>query len=173
MRGMTPSKITLGRIGDAFGIKGWVHVFSFTNPAENIFHHKMWQIRAYRKHDAPWRTVAIEFHQPHGHAFIAKLKGCDDRDQALLLKNHTIAVERASLPALKENQYYWDDLVGLTVINMHGESFGVVHHLLEASVNTIMAVEGKTTHYILYTHAVVKQVDVENKKIYVEWESLT
>lgn len=169
---MATNKITLGRIGDAFGVKGWVHVFSFADPAENIFNHTQWQIRAYQKRDTIWHEVEVESHKPHGNAFIAKLKGCDDRDQALLLKNHTIAIERESLPALKRTQYYWDDLIGLEVINTHGESFGIVHHLFEAGINIIMATQGKQTHYIPYTKDVVKSVDLEKKMIQVKWESL-
>lgn len=185
---MTSTKITLGRIGEPFGVKGWVHVHSFTDPAENIFHYPHWQIRAYQKRDAVWRLIEIESHKPHGsNAFIVKFKNCDDRDQALLLKNHTIGTDREELPALKENEYYWSDLIGLDVVNTQGESFGVVDYLFETGANDIIATKPKSeapaeagarfasrnkTHYIPYIKSVIKSVDLDKKIITVEWEAL-
>jgi len=169
---MDSKKITLGRIGDAFGVKGWLHVHSFTEPADNIFHYAHWQIRAYQKNNATWRPIEIESHKPHGSAFIVKFKGYEDRDQALLLKNHTIATDRTALPELKDNEYYWSDLVGLEVINTNGESFGVVDYLFETGANDIIATKGKKTHYIPYIKQVIKSIDLEKKIILVEWEAL-
>jgi 16S rRNA processing protein RimM len=178
-------KIIIGRIGDAYGVQGWSHIFSFTDPADNLFEYKNWHIRAYQKKGAPWRAVELEYHKPHGAAFVAKIKGYDDRDQALLLKNHSIAVDRSEIPTLKENEYYWNDLIGLQVINTQGESFGEIDHLFEAGPNDIIATkiiaeartatskEKSTTHYIPYTKDVVKSVDLEKKIMIVEWETLT
>lgn len=183
--------ITIGRIGDAYGIVGWSHVFSFTDPADNIFNYTHWQIRTYQKKEAQWRPIEVEHHKPHGNAYVVKFKGCDDRDQALLLKNHTIAVERADLPALKKDEYYWSDLIGLQVISTTGESFGEISHLFEAGPNQIIATKilkeahaparaktgtqfkpHTTTHYIPYTKDIVKSIDLVKKIMLVEWEAI-
>ncbi len=180
-------KITIGRIGEPFGVKGWSHLFSFTEPADNIFNYTNWQIRAYKKKDAQWVPAEIEFHKPHGGNYVIKFKGSNDRDQALLLKNHTIAVDRAGLPALEKGEYYWSDLIGLQVISTKGESFGEIDYLFEAGSNDIIATKimketraqasvqkkpPSSTHYIPYTKDVVKSVDLAKKIMIVEWESL-
>lgn len=184
-------KITIGRIGEPFGVKGWSHLFSFTDPANNIFNYTNWQIRAYKKKEAQWKPVEIEFHKPHGGDFVIKFKGYDDRDQALLLKNHTIAVDRADLPALGKDEYYWDDLIGLQVISTTGKSFGEIDYLFEAGPNEIIATKilkeahaptraqtgtqsksHTVTHYIPYTKDVVKSVDLTKKIMVVEWEAI-
>lgn len=162
-------KIVLGRIGDAYGIKGWSHVFSFTHPPDNLFHYKNWYIRAYQKANAEWRLVEVESHKTHGDAFVAKIKGYEDRDQALLLKNHTIAVDRTDLPTLKQGEYYWDDLIGFQIINTQGKSFGVVDHFMETGANPVIATRDKT-YYLPYTKEVVKLVDLEARVIVVEWD---
>lgn len=167
-----PQKIIIGRIGDAFGVKGWSHIYSFTQPAKNLFTYANWQIRAYKKKGAQWRPIEIEFHKPHGADFVAKFKDCNDRDQALLLKNHTIAVDRTDLPALEENEYYWDDLIGLEVISTTGESFGKIDHLFEAGPNDIIATKGEKTHYIPYSKDIVKSVDLDKKTMIVDWEGI-
>lgn len=169
-------KIIIGRIGDAYGVQGWSHIFSFTDPANNLFEYKNWQIRAHQKKGAQWRLVEVEFHKPHGAAFVAKIKGCDDRDQALLLKNHTIAIDRESMPALKENEYYWSDLIGLQVVNTQGDPFGEITHLFEAGPNDIIATKTSAkkpgTHYIPYTKDIVKSVDLEKKIMIVDWDAI-
>lgn len=180
-------KIVIGRIGDPFGVKGWSHLFSFTEPADNIFNYTNWQIRAYKKKDAQWILAEIECHKPHGGNYVIKFKGYDDRDQALLLKNHTIAVDRADLPTLAKGEYYWNDLIGLQVISTKGESFGEIDYLFEAGSNDIIATKipketheqtGKQskphaiTHYIPYTKDVVKSVDLAKKIMVVEWDAI-
>lgn len=170
---MLSNKIIIGRIGDAYGIKGWSHVFSFTQPPENIFLYTHWQIRAYQKKETSWRSVEVELHKTHGNAFVAKLKGCDDREQALLLKNHTIAINREQLSSLKDGEYYWSDLIGLQVINTKSESLGTIDHLFEAGSHDIIAVtHGKKTHYIPYSKDVVKSVDLSAQIMMVEWEKI-
>lgn len=184
MSSQESKKITIGRIGDAFGVKGWSHLFSFTEPADNIFKYIHWQIRAYKKKDAQWRPIEVEFYKPHGGDYVVKFKDCDDRDQALLLKNHTIAVDRVDLPELEKGEYYWSDLIGLQVVNTKGESFGEIDYLFEAGSNDIIAtkiikktnVQSKKphtiTHYIPYTKDVVKSVDLTKKIMIVEWDAL-
>lgn len=187
MSSQDSKKITIGRIGEPFGVKGWSHLYSFTEPADNIFNYSHWQIRAYKKKDAQWTPIEIESHKPHGGNFVIKFKGCDDRDQALLLKNHTIAVDRADLPTLGKDEYYWDDLIGLQVISTKGESFGEIDYLFEAGPNDIIATKmlketraqasvpkkpHSSTHYIPYTKDVVKSIDLEKKIMIVEWDAI-
>ena len=173
MSSQNSKKIVIGRIGDAFGVKGWSHLFSFTEPADNIFNYTHWQIRAYQKKNAQWVSAELEFHKSHGRDFVVKFKGSDDRDQALLLKNHTIAVDRTDLPTLEKGEYYWNDLIGLQVINTKGESFGEIDYLFEAGSNDIIATKGEKTHYIPYRKEIIKSVDLEKKMMIVDWESLT
>ena len=119
-----------------------------------------------------WQPITLESHKPHGNAFVAKFQGCDDRDQALLFKNHTIAINRTGLPALKKNEYYWSDLIGLQVFNTKGESFGIITHLFEAGPQNIIAVQNEKTHYIPYTKDIVKSIDLEKKIMVVDWEGI-
>ena len=60
----------------------------------------------------------------------AKLEGVLDRDQAALMRGLTIAIERARTAAAGRGEYYWTDLIGLSVVNTQGETLGVVSELL-------------------------------------------
>lgn len=169
---LSKSIIQIGRLGDAYGVKGWSHLVSFTQPANNIFQYTQWLVREYKKRDAQWKPVVVEMYKPHGAAFVVKIKGCEDRDQSLLLKNQSIAIERADLPTLASNQFYWHDLIGLVVITRTGASLGVIDYLFETLAYDMIATKGEKTHYIPYTQKVVKSVDLEKKIMTVEWEPL-
>ena len=178
---MPPKKIIIGRIGDAYGVKGWSHLFSFTDPHENIFNYKQWQIQT---NDDQFIPVKLESYKPHGNGYVIKIKDSNDRDQALLLKGKSLAVERAELPVLKKDEYYWSDLVGLAVTNTKGESLGVIDHLFETGSNDVIATKITRTEtdkkgvtlvteqsiLIPYLNTVVKSVDLEKQTMIVEWE---
>ncbi len=157
--------IIIGRIGDAFGVHGWSHLTSYTDPHDNIFHYKNWHIETRPDHFEP---LKLESHKAHGKGFVIKIARCEDRDQALLLKGKAIAIERAELPALKNDEYYWSDLIGFNVTNTKGESLGTIDHLFETGSNDVIVTS--TNHYIPYLSNVVKTVDLEGKMIVVEWE---
>ncbi len=160
-------KIIIGRLAGAYGIKGWSHLISFTDPQENILHYSNWQIQK----NNIWQSVSREAEKKHGNGFVVKLTGCDDRDQALLLKNTEIAIDSADLPKAPDNQYYWDDLIGFTVIDLSRKSLGTIDYLFATGANDVIAVSlDKKQHFIPYLKEVVKSVDVNNKIITVDWE---
>src|SRR5690348_13279163 len=127
--------IILGRIGDTYGIKGWSHFISYTTPPENIFTYKNCKIEKPPNHFEP---ITLNSFKAHGNHFVVKLANIKDCDQALLLKGKSIAVERADLPALEKDDYYWSDLIGLTVTNTKGENLGVIDHLFETGSNDVI-----------------------------------
>jgi 16S rRNA processing protein RimM len=172
-------KIVIGAIGDAYGVKGWSHLISFTDPHDNIFNYKNWQIQIDRKDEDHFKPVKLELYKPHGNGFVVKIENSNDRDQALLLKGRTIAVERVELPTPKKDEYYWSDLVGLTVINTKNESLGIIDHLFETGSNDVVVTTitttvgthiAKQTIYIPYLKSVIKEIDLEKKIMIVEWD---
>lgn len=165
---MSSKKIIIGRLIEPYGIKGWLHLTSYTDPFENIFDYLPWEIR--KNDQEPWKKLEIEAYKSHGNHFVVKPKLCNDRDTALLLKGHSIAIERSQLPVLKKNEYYWDDLIGLTVVNSDGKSLGVVDYLFETGSNDVIVTKGEKTHLIPYLPHVILSIDLEKQLIMVDWE---
>jgi 16S rRNA processing protein RimM len=100
---------------------------------------------------------------------VAKLQGCDDRAAAQLLKNLHIAVERSHLPAAKEGEYYWADLIGLEVVNLRGEALGVVSALFATGANDVLRVQGERERLIPFIPQVVREVSLDAAAIRVDW----
>ncbi|MCW9013260.1 MAG: ribosome maturation factor RimM [Gammaproteobacteria bacterium] len=173
MGDLTEELLELGKISGVFGVKGWVKVHSFTDPREGIVDYGSWLI----KQQGSWREVQLETGQRQGKTVIAKIRGVEDRDQAMLLMGAKIAIRPDQLAGLEQDEYYWRDLEGLRVVNTDGVDFGIVDHMLETGANDVMVVEGDRERLIPFTlgeagtgHAVLK-VDLAAGEITVDWDA--
>lgn len=159
--------LELGKISGVFGVKGWVKVYSYTDPREGIYEYSPWLINQ----KGQWREVKVEAGQRNGKMIIVKLAGVDDRDQAQLLMGARIAIEPQQLEALDDGQYYWRQLEGLKVVTTAGVELGRVDHLMETGANDVMVVKGDRERLIPFTqgHAVQK-VDLAAGVVTVDWD---
>ena len=96
----TQRRVLLGRINAAYGLKGWVKVFSYTDPPEEILKYNPWSLRR-RNVD---KQVKVEQGRKHGKGLVARLVGAEDRDHAEALVGNEIWGE---LPDLGDGDYYW------------------------------------------------------------------
>ena len=87
-------------------------------------------------------------------------------------KGLLIAVPRDSLPEQPEGEYYWSDLVGLSVENLAGEKFGNVDSLLETGANDVLVVKGESGEKLIpFIDSVIKHVSLKDKTIRVDWQA--
>lgn len=142
-------KIIVGRITGVYGIKGWIKVFSHTDPMEAIVDYSPWFIRPRAKSQAVWTQVKLKAGKRHAKTVVAKLDGCNDRDAAMAYVGTEIAILPQQLESLKEkNEYYWRDLIGLRVINQQNVELGVVKSLLETGANDVLVVASEVEREI-------------------------
>ena len=161
-------RLIIGRINGLYGVRGWVKIYSHTDPISNILDYTPWQLW---QHGA-WHTVAVQQGQVHGKGIIACLAGYSDRDQAARLLGADIAIFRDQLPPPPPDEYYWSDLIGLTVINQAAETLGVVEALLETGAHDVLVVKGERERLIPFVlEQGVLAVDLEARQIRVDWEA--
>lgn len=161
--------LIVGKLNGASGIKGWVKVYSYTDPKENILNYSPW----YLKLDGQWQQVSILNGREQGKTVVAQLEGCNDRNTAESYRGVEIAIEESQLPQLEEGEYYWRDLVGLTVVNMAGEELGTVKKMMETGANDVLVVKTTSKEELLIPYVPeysVMKVDLESKQITVDWE---
>lgn len=159
--------VELGRISGLHGVRGWVKVFSHTQPRENILKYSPW----YLEIDGRWVPFELKAGRRQGSTVVAHLEGCADRDAAARLLEHRIAVRSEQLPPAGEGEYYWADLIGLQVLTTDGVELGTVSALMETGANDVLVVSGDRERLIPYTpgHA-VQGVDLAAGVITVEWD---
>lgn len=160
------SRIVLGRVNGVFGTRGWLKIYSYTRPPENIFAYTVWQLSNHNQ----WRTLAVLDHRRQGAGLVALLESISDRDQAVACIGCEIGVDRSVLPDNAAGEYYWADLIGIEVINTEGVSLGKVSRLLATGANDVLVVDGQKERLIPYVqgHHIV-DVDLDHGRMIVDW----
>ena len=162
--------IQLGAIQGVFGIKGWLKIFSYCRPKEQILNYQQWELRV--SNDAS--HYDLQEGKVHGNGIVAKLENIDDRSQAEELIGSEIWLAKENLPVLLNDEVYWYQLEGLDVINLEGELLGYVNKMLETGANDVMVVRNRTDKQeilIPYIYEqVIRNVDLEKKLITVDWQ---
>jgi 16S rRNA processing protein RimM len=155
--------VVLGRISGVYGVRGWVRIFSETEPREGILRYSPWYV------DGEPREVAEG--RRHGKGLVVRLRGCDDRDQAASLMGREIAIRRDQLPPPSADEFYWADLEGLAVETVDGVALGTVSHLFATGANDVLVVRGDRERLLPFVwEQVIHSVDFGAGLIRVDWD---
>ncbi len=159
----------LGAVQGPFGVKGWVRIRSFTDPAENLLDYSPWLLKSTQG----WRQVTCLAARAHGQGLVAELEGVADRDAAAGLKGALIGVLAASLPEPAEDEFYWRDLIGLVVLDQAGTVLGTVVEMMATGANDVLVValaDGGGQELIPFDRRYVTAIDVAGGSLVVDWD---
>lgn len=159
--------IHVGDISGVFGLKGWVKIFSYTEPRENILSYKAWELRK----NGVNKPIKVTDGQRQGKNVVAQLEGIDDRNAAESIVGWEIYIARDQLPDLAADEYYWTDLAGLKVFTTEDKELGVVDHLFETGANDVLVVIGDRERLIPFLMGqTILEVDLKNNRLTVDWD---
>lgn len=161
----------MGRVAAPYAVKGWIKVQPFTEYLDSLLDYETWWLGHAEGPKAGWREYRVVEGKVHGQTLLAQLEGVDDRNASEALKGLDVAVDRSAFPAADEDEYYWDDLIGLDVVNTGGVALGKVEGLLETGAHDVLRVKGGQERLIPFVDAYVREVDLEGKRILVEWSA--
>jgi len=165
----------VARITGAHGIKGWVKVHSYTQPAENVFSYKPWWVKL----DGCWRELETDSFRAQGKGMVAHLRGVDDRNKAEGFSGLDVCVLREQFEALADNEHYWYQLEGLQVYSLVGTArvlLGEVSGFLETGANDVLVVKGtddsidRQERLIPYVDQYLLKIDTDAGEILVDWD---
>ena len=111
--------VEVGRIAEAWGVKGWFKVHAHSSHPEALFAAREWFLQPAErgaKTFADTRVLALRQVRPHSDSIVASAEGVDDRSSAELLRGARIFIARSYFPQTEDGEYYWVDLIGLAVI---------------------------------------------------------
>ncbi len=168
--------VTVGRVLAVYGVKGWVKIYSHTQPMDGIFRYQPCYLL--KKRQAP-QLLQLSQGKRHGKGLIAHFQGIDDRDVAQQqLVGHDLAVPADVLPQSGGDTWYWRDLIGLRVINQADEDLGVVQRMLETGANDVMQLQGDAQSVDQQQRLlpwlpdqIVIDVDLQGGIIRVDWDA--
>ncbi|CAC9949792.1 16S rRNA processing protein RimM [uncultured Gammaproteobacteria bacterium] len=159
-------RLLVGQINGLFGVQGWVKLFSHTNPRKNILTYQPWHIEV----DGKWTTLEIVKGRVQGKTIVAQLKGVDDREVARVYIGIDIYIERSQLAKLPKGEYYWDELTGLEVVNTAGVELGKISYMVDTGSNNVMVINGKKEHWVPYIEPFLINIDMNTRKVLVDWD---
>lgn len=171
--------IEVGRIADAWGVKGWFKVLPHSASPEALFSSKRWYLLPTEKGAKTFSgTVLLRVREAKEHSdmIVASAQEVDDRSAAEALKGARIFIARSSFPTAGADEYYWVDLIGLEVVNREGLALGRVRELLSTGPQTVLVIEymqeGKPMERMIpFVSAYVDSVDLPGRRITVDWQS--
>jgi 16S rRNA processing protein RimM len=142
--------IEVGRIADAWGIKGWFKVLPHSADPQALFSSKRWYLQPSDKGAKTFDgtvLLRVKESKEHSDSIVARADGIEDRTAAEGLKGARVFVARSSFPTPDDDEFYWVDLLGLDVVNREGVALGVVKDLLSTGPQTVLVIgfeaEGK------------------------------
>jgi 16S rRNA processing protein RimM len=161
-------RILLGKIVGVFGVRGWIKIQSHTAPHDALFDYLPWTLR---RADEEREITKIEG-RVQGRGLVAHLDGVDTREAAETLIGYEIFVPRHVLPKPRKGEYYWVDLEGLDVRTIDGVALGTVSHLFPTGANDVLVVRDDTRERLIpfIADSVIRSVDVDAKRIEVDWD---
>jgi 16S rRNA processing protein RimM len=176
--GWPDDAVEVGRIVDAWGIKGGIKVLPFSGDPQALFSTKRWFLRPPdgRPAGAPRlpALLRVTSAREQGDVIVATAQDVPDRNAAEALAGSRVFVSRASFPTAGDGEFYWVDLIGLAVVNRAGESLGTVADLLDTGAHSVLRVtaeaDGKLVERLIpFVAAYVDGVDLPGRRITVDW----
>ena len=163
----------VGSIVGVYGVKGFVKVFSYTEPPAQILEYAPWQIRQGQS----IAVVDVEASRHQEKKIQVRLKGSSDRDQAEAWVGASIWVQKDRFPDLEDAEFYWHELIGLSVVNIQGDRLGEVVRMIETGANDVLVVQGTDLsvdhqeRLIPYVDDhIVRHVDLKAREMVVDWQ---
>ncbi len=176
--------LEVGRIAEAWGLKGWFRVHAYAADPQALLSAKRWHLKpadatAIQRATAATPPAILEIREAreHGDSLVAAARGVEDRNGAEALRGARIFIGRSAFPAAGKDEFYWADLIGLAVLNRSGELLGTVAGLLENGPQSVLRVQpavdenGKAgeERLIPFVAAFIDEVDLAARRIVTDW----
>jgi 16S rRNA processing protein RimM len=176
--------IEVGLIVDAWGVKGWFKVKAYSSDPQALFSSRRWLLkppevpgpRAVDLTTVPLPSLLkIMAVKEHGDVVVAQAQDVVDRLGAEALRGARVFVSRGSFPTAGPDEYYWVDLVGLSVFNREGEHLGDVSGLIDTGPHSVLRVappgvtDEAAQRLIPFVAAFVDAVSLPERRITVDW----
>ena len=180
--------VEVGRVLDAWGVKGWLKILPHSTDPEALFSAKSWFLQP---PDPKFRqgfnafsgtvSITVDEAKTHSDSVVAKIDGLDDRNDAEIMRGCRIFLPRSVFPKSAKDEYYWVDLIGLSVVNREGVALGLVRDLMATGPNSVLCIEYQAAaedgsskaeeRMIPFVSAYVDSVDIASKLITVDWQA--
>lgn len=169
--------VPVGRILDAWGIKGGLKVQAYSADADALFSAKRWYLKSTGPKPGQL-MLAVRSVREQGEGIVATAEGVDDRNAAEALRGHEIHIPRSDFPRTPDGEYYWVDLIGLDVVNRESQALGRVIGLIDTGPHAVLRIlppgveepaKPDQERLIPFVGNFIDDVNLDAKRITVDW----
>lgn len=160
--------LNVGKIVNTHGIRGEVRVISQTDFPEERYR-KGQRLTLFRENKAPLE-LTVAGHRKHKNFDLLTFEGYPTINDVESLRDGILKVSKDELSELTENEYYYHEIIGLTVIDEQARELGKIKEILSPGANDVWVVQrkGKKDALIPYIESVVKQIDLDKGEVHIE-----
>ncbi len=162
--------IEVGRVLEAYGVKGGLKLQPFSSSADGLLRVKQW---CFQSPTGAIKPATVDSAKWHGDVVTASIKDVCDRDQSQALKGWTVWVSQADLPATTAGEYYWRDLMGCQALALDGKVLGIITDLSDTGVHAVLHVDCGSQYemaLIPFVNEYVGVVDLSAKTVQTQWQ---
>lgn len=165
-----PTHLVVGHVTKPHGTKGELFVWPLTDSIEEVYAdgRSLFLGDAKGDLDKDGKTVVIESSRGFKRGLLVKLEGRHDRDSVEELSQRYLLAPIEDLPPAEEDEVYYHQLLGMTVVTKDGVTVGKVREVYETYPAHMLEVAGEgKTHLIPFADRIVKKVDVEAGQVII------
>jgi 16S rRNA processing protein RimM len=162
----TDGYIVIGKVVGVHGLKGTLRVYSYAE-SPSIFQPDT--LILLRNDNGMEKRCSVAWAKPHTRGMLLALDGIDNRDGAEPLVGYSLFIEKALLPELEDDTYYWSDLIGLAVYDGQDTYLGRVASILPTGSNDVYVVRNNDDEVLVPAlESVVLDIDLAEGRMTVE-----
>jgi 16S rRNA processing protein RimM len=168
--------VEVARVLDAWGVKGGLKLQPFAKDPQALFSSRRWFLVAPESLPGGGRRMLrVTSAREQGDLVVAQAREIEDRNAAEALRHWRVFVSRASFPTADQGEYYWVDLLGLTVVNREGIELGRVADLIDTGPHSVLRIESSAEgapveRLIPFVAHYVDDVSLAERRIVVDWD---
>jgi 16S rRNA processing protein RimM len=160
--------LNVGKIVNTQGIKGEVRVISQTDFPE-LRYQKGAKLTLFQEQKAPVELI-VKSHRKHKNFDILSFENHPNINDVEKYRDGILKVDKTDLTELAEDEFYYHEIIGLTVFDENQQALGKIKEILSPGANDVWVVQRPKKKDILlpYIDSVVKVIDLEKGQVFVE-----
>ena len=157
--------LLMGEVIRPHGLEGVLRIWSYAQSEKSFLDGGTIFLKLASGKTREYEVLSVS---PHKNIFLMKLRHLDSIEEAEKYRGAEILIKKGALSDKREDEYFWHELIGLSVYLNTGKYLGAVKHIIPTGSNDIYVVrEGDKEVLVPAIYDVVEKIDLQNKKIII------
>ena len=158
--------ILIGTVTKAHGMRGEVKILCFSGEPEQVSDYENVVLVDRRAALSP--VLAIKKTRPQGKIAITLLESISDRNLSESIEGAGVLIHRADLPEIDEDEYYWHQLIGKSVVDTKGNLLGKIDSIFSNGAQDIMVLGKRQGHDVMIPIVAEIVLDTDGEQVVID-----